>query len=232
MKDFVIKASRLSPFVRRTVLEDISFKIDKGEAVGILGRNGCGKSTLLRTISGIIKPDKGEVVVNTRLLPLLALGVGIELELTGMENIRIMMALTGQYSRATIKKYTESIRDFSGLSEEQLQMPAKMYSTGMLARLAFSTATATQPELLLVDEVLAVGDKGFQEKCYERIQELRSSGTTLVFVSHSPDELRSICSRGICLDDKRMIFDGPIDGAIGSYLNLFHYTPRHGHTGE
>lgn len=221
VKDFFTKGGLISPFDKKVVLKDINLKIIEGESVGILGKNGEGKSTLLRTIAGIMKPDKGECIVNVEISPLLALGVGLELELTGLENIKIYMALSGRYSRNTIKNDIESIADFSELSIEQLKLPIKMYSTGMLSRLAFSTVMTTEPQLLMIDEVLAVGDKGFQEKCKKRIHQIKNSGTTILFVSHNPDEVLEVCERGICLKDGRIIYDGSSAGAVKEYNNLF-----------
>ena len=221
VKDFILKGEFINPFMHRLTLFDINMHVKKGESWGILGPNGSGKSTLLKTIAGIIKPDKGTVKVMAEISPLLALGAGIELELTGIENIKVTLALAGLYQRSTIRETIESIVDFSELTHEQLQMPAKSYSTGMLARLAFSTVTSTQPELLMIDEVLAVGDKGFQEKCRTRIRDIISKGTTIIFVSHSPSELSEICQKGICLEAGRIICDSSIGDAIAAYNSLF-----------
>jgi ABC-type polysaccharide/polyol phosphate transport system ATPase subunit len=221
IKDFILKASFISPFQKRRVLHNIDIEIHKGESVGILGPNGSGKSTLLRTIAGIIKPEIGTVKVRVPVSPLLTLGAGIELELSGYENMRIALALSGNYSKSTRVEMIEKITDFAELTKEQLKMPTKMYSTGMLARLAFSSVMTSQPELLMIDEVLAVGDKGFQKKCKNRIQEILKNGATLLFISHSPDEVKSICKRGICLKEGKIIFDGSSKKATDVYTNLF-----------
>lgn len=221
VKDFVLKASFISPFQKKKVLYDIDLEINKGDAVGILGPNGSGKSTLLRTIAGIIIPDKGTVDVSVPISPLLTLGAGIELELSGYENMRIALALAGDYNKANRKELMESIADFAELTKEQLKMPVKMYSTGMMTRLAFSSVMTSQPELLMIDEVLAVGDKGFQKKCMNRIREILKKGATLLFVSHSPDEVKSVCSKGICLKDGRIIYNGDANKAADVYLGLF-----------
>jgi len=221
IKDFILKGEFINPFIHRVVLHDINMQVEKGESWGILGPNGSGKSTLLKTIAGIIKPDQGTVEVRAEISPLLALGAGIELELTGIENIKVTLAIAGLYNRSTIRQTIESIEDFSELTPEQLKMPAKSYSTGMLARLAFSTVTSTQPELLMIDEVLAVGDKGFQEKCRIRIRDIISKGTTILFVSHNPAELSEICQKGICLHEGRMICNSKIGDAIAAYNGLF-----------
>lgn len=222
IKDFVLKGGLFSPFEHKQVLEDINLKIYKGEALGILGRNGEGKSTLLRTVAGIITPTSGTCKVNIEISPLLALGAGIELELTGLENIKIYTALSGQYHKQTIAATIEKVAEFSELSLEQLKMPTKMYSTGMLARLAFSSVVTSQPDLMMIDEVMAVGDKGFQEKCKRRIHEIKQAGATILFVSHNPDEILEICERGICIEHGRISCDGTSQDAVKKYLNLFH----------
>jgi len=221
VKDFVLKGGLFSPFENKMVLHDINLSIYKGESIGIMGRNGEGKSTLLRTIAGIIIPVKGTCKVVIEISPLLALGAGIELELTGIENIKIFMALSGNYEKATINRLIEKVAEFSELSLEQLKMPTKMYSTGMLSRLAFSSVTVVQPELLLIDEVLSVGDQGFQAKCRKRISEIQKAGATILFVSHSPDQVMEICERGVCLENGTIYCDGTSEEAAKAYTKLF-----------
>jgi lipopolysaccharide transport system ATP-binding protein len=221
IKDFVLKASFISPFQKHRELHDINLEIHTGESVGILGPNGCGKSTLLRTIAGIIKPEKGTVDVRVNISPLLALGAGIELELSGYENMRIALALSGNYTKSLRAEMIDKVSAFAELSHEQLRMPAKMYSTGMLARLAFSSVMTAQPELLMIDEVLAVGDRGFQKKCMSRIHEIIENGATLLFISHSPNEVKEICRRGVCIKEGRIIFDGKSGKAVEVYTGLF-----------
>ncbi len=221
LKDFFTKGAFISPFEKKVVLKDVNLRVFEGQSLGILGRNGEGKSTLLRTIAGIMKPDKGICEVHVEISPLLALGVGLELELTGIENIKIYLALSNSYSSTTIKSKIDEIASFSELSLEQLKLPIKMYSTGMLSRLAFSTVMATEPKLLMIDEVLAVGDKGFQEKCKKKIHEIKKSGATILFVSHNPDEVLEICERGICLKEGRVICDGSSQQAVDEYNKLF-----------
>ena len=221
IKDFVLKGGLFSPFEYKSVLYDINLKVYKGESLGILGRNGEGKSTLLRTIAGIITPTSGTCKVQVEISPLLALGAGLELELTGIENIKIYNALSGNYNKKTIAAVIDSVANFSELSMEQLQMPTKMYSTGMLARLAFSSVVTSQPDLMMIDEVLAVGDKGFQEKCKKRIHDIKQAGATILFVSHNPDEIMEICERGICLEHGKISYDGSSEEASKTYLKLF-----------
>ncbi len=221
IKDFVLKGAFFSPFEHKQVLHNINLEVYKGQTLGILGKNGEGKSTLLRTIAGIIIPDTGTCNVTIDISPVLALGAGLELELTGLENIKIYMALSKRYQKHTIAALIDTVAAFSELSMEQLRMPVKMYSTGMLARLAFSTVMATQPDLLMIDEVLAVGDKGFQEKCKKRIHEVKNAGATVLFVSHNPDEVMEVCERGICLKEGKIICDGTSKDAVKEYYNLF-----------
>jgi lipopolysaccharide transport system ATP-binding protein len=221
VKDFVLKGGLFSPFENKVVLHNINLSIFKGESIGVMGRNGEGKSTLLRTIAGIIVPVSGKCTVNIEISPLLALGAGLELELTGLENIKIYMALSGNYNKKTIAELVDKVSAFSELSMDQLRMPVKMYSTGMLSRLAFSSVTVMQPELLLIDEVLAVGDKGFQAKCRQRIDEIRKGGATVLFVSHNPDEVMQICERGICLKDGAIYCDDSSEEAAKAYNKLF-----------
>ncbi len=221
VKEFILKASFISPFVRYEVLKGINMEIFSGESIGILGANGCGKSTLLRTIAGIIKPNKGVMTVNVPISPLLALGAGIELELTGYENIKIALALSGNYHWKTKNEMIDKVAEFAELSHEQLRMPTKMYSSGMLARISFSSVMVAQPKLLMIDEVLAVGDKGFQIKCKKRIHEIIENGATLLFVSHNPNEIREICKRGICIKDGLIFYDGESNEAADIYDNMF-----------
>ncbi|MBL7883112.1 MAG: ABC transporter ATP-binding protein [Bacteroidia bacterium] len=221
LKDYFVSGMFLSPFKRKLVLKDINLKVYKGESLGILGRNGEGKSTLLRAIAGILSPDKGSVDVSIEISPLLALGAGLELELTGIENIKIYTALSGKYAKNSIQETIDTVASFSELSIEQLNMPVKMYSTGMLSRLAFSTVVSSQPELMMIDEVLAVGDKGFQEKCKQRIHQIKQAGATILFVSHNPDEVLEVCDRGICLEEGEIICNGTSADAVAAYNNLF-----------
>jgi ABC-type polysaccharide/polyol phosphate transport system ATPase subunit len=221
VKDFILKASFINPFQKKQVLHHINLEIKKGDSVGILGPNGSGKSTMLRTIAGIIKPDKGKVDVKVPISPLLALGAGIEMELTGYENMRISLALSGNYRKSTRVEMMDKVADFAELTKEQLRMPTKMFSTGMLARLAFSCVMTGQPELLMIDEVLAVGDKGFQKKCMNRIHEILNNGATLLFVSHSPNEVKEICKKGICLKNGEIVFNGAANKAADVYVKMF-----------
>lgn len=221
VKDFLLKASFIRPFSRYEVLHHINLDILKGQSVGILGPNGCGKSTLLRTIARIIKPDEGRVEVTVPISPLLSLGAGTEMELSGYDNIRIALVLAGYYKRKIRREMVEKVAEFAELTNEQLRKPVKMFSTGMLARLTFSSVMVSQPELLMIDEVLSVGDKGFQNKCIKRIHEIIDNGATLLFISHNPQEVKEICKRGICIKEGKIVFDGNINEAADIYYNFF-----------
>ncbi|WP_195980082.1 ABC transporter ATP-binding protein [Clostridium butyricum] len=179
-------------------LSNVTFNVEKGEVVGILGHNGAGKSTILKVISGILKPTHGKVVVNGNIVPMLELGSGFDYDLTGKENIFLNGAILGYSKEFLSNKYNEIV-EFSEL-DNFIDMPIRNYSSGMLMRLAFSIATVINPEILIVDEILAVGDANFQEKSKARMLELMAGGTTVLFVSHSLDQIRELCNRVVWLD--------------------------------
>ncbi|MCF8448691.1 MAG: ATP-binding cassette domain-containing protein [Taibaiella sp.] len=210
---------RKSPFTNKTILNNISVEVNKGESLGILGRNGSGKSTLLRTIAGIIKPDEGKVTVKGTFAPILAIGAGLEQELTGYENITLLLALYGTARKNT--NAVENIREFSELSDEVLRMPVKQYSSGMVARLAFSISLANESDILIIDEVLAVGDQGFQAKCLEKIYKIKNEGKTILFVSHFPDDVAKICNKAILLEHGELIHSGNSLDVCNHYRQLF-----------
>lgn len=187
-------------------LNGISFSMNRGESVALIGLNGCGKSTLLKTIAGVLKPTKGSVEVFGSVAPLIELGAGFDSELTARENIFLNGAMLG-YTRKEMEDKYDDIVKFSELSEF-IDVPVKNFSSGMLARLGFSIATIGTPDLLIVDEVLAVGDFRFQEKCENRIQAMRDQGTSILFVSHSIDQVQKICNRAIWIERGRIIEDG------------------------
>jgi ABC-2 type transport system ATP-binding protein len=217
IKDLI--THRRSPFTNKTILNGISVDVKKGDSLGILGRNGSGKSTLLRTIAGIIKPHKGKVTVNGSFAPILAIGAGLEPELTGYENITLLLALYGTARKNT--NAVENIREFSELSDEVLMMPVKQYSSGMVARLAFSISLANDSDILIIDEVLAVGDQGFQAKCLEKIFKIRDEGKTILFVSHFPDDVAKICNKAILLENGELIHSGNSNDVCNHYRKLF-----------
>lgn len=216
LKEWVVK--RLKGQLRyRTfsALTDVSFSIAPGEVVGIIGRNGAGKSTLLKMIAGVYKPTGGKVTLGGNIVPMLELGSGFDAELNGMENIFLNGSILG-YSEEYLKEKLPEILSFSELGEF-INMPIKTYSSGMMMRLAFSIATVVNPEILIVDEILAVGDEFFQKKSFARMQELMSGGTTVLFVSHSIEQIKKICSRVIWLENGTIKADGDPEIVCASY---------------
>lgn len=179
-------------------LKHVSFDVNKGEVVGLIGHNGAGKSTMLKVISGILKPTEGSVTIRGNVAPMLELGSGFDLDMTGRENIFLNGAILG-YSREFLEKKYEEIVNFSEIGQF-MDMPLRNYSSGMIARLAFSVATVVVPEILIVDEVLAVGDADFQEKSRRRMMELMGGGTTVLFVSHNINQIKDMCNRVVWLE--------------------------------
>jgi len=203
------------------VLDDVSFSIKKGEFVGIMGRNGAGKSTILKMISGIFSPNKGEIITSGKVAPLLELGAGFVDELSGYENIFLNAAILGFSHKETLLKIKEII-DFSELGEK-MDHPVRTYSSGMLVRLGFSIAAHLDADILLFDEILAVGDVGFQEKCLKKVKDLNQSGKSIILVTHTPDLVSDFCSRCILLDQSKVAFDGPSKEGAQRYKELFHH---------
>lgn len=203
LKEYFLKlVKRQLMFEKFWALNDISFTIKKGETFGIIGLNGSGKSTLLKAIAGVLKPTKGSVQVDGSIAPLIELGAGFDFDLTARENIFLNGAVLG-YSRDFMKKNFDKIIEFSELAEF-VDVPIKNYSSGMIARLGFSIATLVDPEILIVDEILAVGDFHFQQKCERRIQEMMDKGTTVIIVSHSIDQIERLCHRVAWLEKGKL----------------------------
>jgi ABC-type polysaccharide/polyol phosphate transport system ATPase subunit len=196
-------------------LKDVTFSVAKGASLGICGSNGAGKSTLLNLISGLGRPDHGHIAVNGRVAALLELGSGFHPDLTGAENLKLNSALLG-FSRKQTDTLFASTVEFAGLTEF-INEPLRSYSSGMILRLAFSIAMNTDPDVLIIDEVLAVGDQAFQEKCHERIRALRRRGTTFLCVSHSAQMLLSFCDMGLLLDHGKIVRHGNIDDVVEAY---------------
>ena len=190
----------------RTVLDDISFSIKKGQAVGLIGKNGCGKSTTLKLLTKIIYPNSGTVSVRGRVSALIELGAGFHPDMSGRENIYINAAIFG-LTKKQIDAKLDDIIEFSGLGE-YIDNPVRTYSSGMYMRLAFSVAINVEAEVLFIDEILAVGDAAFQEKCFNKLMEIRDKGTTIVIVSHSLGQIEKICSRSIWIKDGKIEMDG------------------------
>ena len=197
------------------VLDDISFTVNKGEVLGIVGKNGAGKSTLLKIIAGVLKPSKGKVTAHGNIVPMLELGSGFDMELSGRENIYLNGAILG-YSKEFLDSKYDEILNFSELNEF-IDMPIRNYSSGMLMRLAFSIATVVQPEILIVDEILAVGDEGFQNKSKARMLELMGGGTTVLFVSHSIEQIEQMCDRVLWLEKHKIKMLGETNEVCSAY---------------
>jgi lipopolysaccharide transport system ATP-binding protein len=209
-----------SPFEEFWALKDINFEVEQGDRLGIIGRNGAGKSTLLKVLSRITEPSSGKITIKGRVASLLEVGTGFNGELTGRENIFLNGAILGMH-RAEIKQKFDEIVDFSGV-ERFLDTPVKRYSSGMYVRLAFAVAAHLEPEILVVDEVLAVGDAEFQKKCLGKMQDVsKREGRTVLFVSHNMGAIQSLCKRTIILDSGKKVFDGIMEEGVGYYLNDF-----------
>ena len=217
LKDLLIKKIKFQSvsFDEFWALRNISFSVDKGESCALIGANGSGKSTMLKIISGILTPTKGSVEVNGSIAPLIELGAGFDYELTGRENIFLNGAILGYNKKLMLEKYDEII-DFSEL-RNFIDVPVKNYSSGMIARLGFSIATMVKPEILVVDEILAVGDQAFQDKCHKRFEDMMNSGTTVLLVSHSAADIKRICQKAVWIDKSNLRFVGNVDEALQLY---------------
>lgn len=219
LKDYVIK------FFRREIkhsefwaLKDVTFSVERGDRVGILGLNGAGKSTLLKVIAGVFKPTEGTVKKSGKVAPLIELGAGFEKEYTGSENIFLNGALLG-YSRDFIEDKYDEIVEFSELGEF-INVPVKNYSSGMRARLGFSIATMVSPEILILDEVLSVGDAKFRKKSEKKILDMFQDGVTVLFVSHSLEQVKRLCNKAMILDHGKLIAYGDIEEVAAQYQKI------------
>lgn len=216
LKEFVLAALRGKlRFEDFTALDHVSFSIRKGETLGLIGRNGAGKSTTLKVIAGILRPTSGSVQCRGNVVPMLELGSGFDMDLTGRENIFLNGAILG-YSEDFLKEKYEDIINFSELGQF-IDSPIKNYSSGMLARLAFSIASAVDPEILIVDEILSVGDAAFQVKSHDRMMEMMGKGTTVLFVSHNIEQIRRMCDRVVWLEEGRVRMYGPAREVCAAY---------------
>jgi len=214
LKEYVIRMMKKElMFQEFLAVKDVSFQVKRGEACAIIGNNGSGKSTILKAISGIIRPYKGSIRVNGRIAPLIELGAGFDGNLTARENIFLNGCILG-HSEKYMQEHFEEIVDFAELWDF-LDSPIKNYSSGMKARLGFAVATAADPDLLIVDEILSVGDIKFKRKCQDRITKMRENGTTLLYVSHSMNEVKKLCDKAVWLDKGvlRMVGDTSIVSA-------------------
>lgn len=208
----MFRHKRRNPFF---ALKNVTFRLEKGENLGVIGGNGAGKTTLLSLISGLCPPDEGSVTVRGRVAPMLELGSGFHPDLTGRENVMLNASLLGLSRRQTEERFG-SIMEFSGLGEF-VEQPIRTYSSGMVVRLAFAVAAHVDPDILLIDEVLAVGDQAFQAKCFERIRSFKSAGKTLLFVSHAPGLVAELCERCLWLEHGHLMMDGPAAEVLAAY---------------
>ena len=202
-----------------TILEDVNFEIHDNEKIAVVGRNGCGKTTLLKTIAGVFKPTEGKVTVNGTIAPLIELGAGFDMDLTARENIYLNGAVLG-FSKKFMDDHFQDIVDFSEL-HDFLDVPLKNYSSGMVARIAFAIATVTDPDILIADEVLSVGDYAFQEKCEKRMAQLLANGTTVIFVSHSTEQVKRLCNKATWLEHGKIIMTGDAETVCDAYSQRY-----------
>lgn len=219
LKEYFVKlVKRQLMFQEFLALKDITLKIRPGEAWGFIGTNGAGKSTMLKLISGILEPYKGTIKVQGTIAPLIELGAGFDMNLTARENIFLNGTLLGHRTRF-MEEHFDEIVDFAELWDF-LDVPLKNYSSGMQARIGFAIATMVRPDILIVDEILAVGDYKFQEKCQQRMKEMLSGGTTLLFVSHNIDDVKRMCDHAAWIDHGNMIMQGKVNEVCEAYTNI------------
>lgn len=218
LKEYVIKLLKKELlFQEFLALKDVSLKVKKGEAWGIIGTNGSGKSTMLKLISGILQPYKGSVNVQGTIAPLIELGAGLDMNLTARENIYLDGTLLG-HSKKFMQEHFNEIVDFAELWDF-LDVPLKNYSSGMQARIGFSIATMVQPDILIVDEILSVGDYKFQQKCMERMSNMLENGSTLLYVSHSIEDIKRMCTHAVWLDKGKAVMSGNAQEVCDAYMS-------------
>jgi len=220
-KYFLFNLPRAIKQMKRTsykVFDNVSFKVYRGESFGIIGHNGAGKSTILGLIAGVIKPTTGKITVVGKVTPFLELGAGFHPDLTGRENIILNGILLGMTKKKILSKL-DSIIEFSELGDF-IEQPIRIYSSGMLARLGFSVAINTEPDILLVDEILSVGDAPFQQKCLNRLEEFKQKGTTIIIVSHSQAMIERLCEKIIVIGDHKLLYYGDVKEGIKLYETL------------
>lgn len=217
LKEYFVKlVKRELRFSEFYALKNVSFEVKRGDALALVGMNGSGKSTMLKIIAGILNPTEGSVQVNGSIAPLIELGAGFDQELTATENVYLNGAVLG-HDRAFMDNHMQEIIDFSEL-KDFMDVPLKNFSSGMKARLGFAIATIIKAEILVVDEVLAVGDFKFQEKCKERMKELMGHGTTVLFVSHNNDDVKSLCNKAVWLEHGKVIAQGEAEEICNQYV--------------
>lgn len=218
LKEYFIKMMQRKLFFEDfTALENVSFEVEKGDVFGIVGLNGSGKSTLLKLVSGILKPTHGKVTVGGTIAPLIELGAGFDMNLTARENIYLNGSVLGHSKKVIDSKFDEIV-DFSEL-HEFIDVPMRNYSSGMVARIGFAIATIVNPDILIVDEILAVGDFRFQKKCEERIASLMGGGTTVLIVSHSLEQIERLCNKALWLEKGHIKMLGEMEAVCNAYKN-------------
>ena len=217
LKEFFVKlVQRRLRYTEFRALNDVSFSIRRGEAVALIGVNGSGKSTMLKLIAGVMEPTSGDVAVNGTIAPLIELGAGFDGDLTARENVFLNGALLG-HDRREMEHNFQQIVEFSELGNF-IDVPVRSYSSGMVARLGFAIATQVEADILVVDEILSVGDYSFQQKCHRRMEEMLAQGSTLLFVSHDAEQVKRLCKRAIWLDHGNIVQDGPSGPVCDAYL--------------
>ncbi len=220
LKEYFLKFTKGSlHFEEFWALDNVSIEIRRGDFYGLVGINGSGKSTLLKTIAGVFKPTKGHVTVNGSIAPLIELGAGFDMDLTARENIYLNGAVLG-FSKKFMDDHFQDIVDFSEL-HDFLDVPLKNYSSGMVARIAFAIATVTDPDILIADEVLSVGDYAFQQKCEKRMAQLLEKGTTVIFVSHSTEQVKRLCNKATWLEHGKIIMSGDAETVCDAYSKKY-----------
>ena len=218
LKEYFIKIAKRELMFREFVaVDNVSFQVHRGDVFGLVGTNGSGKSTMLKVIAGVLEPSKGTCTVNGTISPLIELGAGFDMELTARENIYLNGALLG-HSKKFLDEHVDEIIDFAEL-QDFMEMPLKNYSSGMVARIAFAIATVTKPDLLIVDEVLSVGDFLFQEKCEKRITQMIEEGTTVLIVSHQSEQIERLCNRAMWIEKSKLKMIGDAQEICEAYLD-------------
>ncbi len=219
LKEYVIRLiKREIKYKEFLALEGVSFTVNKGERLAVMGKNGAGKSTLMKVIAGVLKATEGKTEHVGNIVPLLELGAGFDMQYTGEENIWLYGAMLG-YSKDFIAEKFDEIVEFADLGNF-IRVPVKNYSSGMRARLGFSIATIVEPDILILDEVLSVGDASFKKKCEKKIMSMFDKGTTVLFVSHSETQVKKLCTRGILLDAGKIVFEGTAEEVADKYLEI------------
>lgn len=216
---FIKKVKHQVAYEEFWALKNIDFEVKKGDAVGLVGRNGSGKSTLLKTIAGVLKPTTGNIEIRGRVAPMIELGAGFDMDLTARENVFLNGAILG-YPREMLVENLDKIIEYAEL-QDFVDVPVKNFSSGMFTRLGFSIATIQTPDILICDEILAVGDYRFQEKCQKRIQEMLDNGTTLLFVSHSMEQVKRVCNKAVLLDHGNMMMYSDVDAVFSKYKEIY-----------